>query len=129
MGETAALPVLDVEETSAVSRDGRDEPLFIEILAELIRRRTLNTARTQAACSEQSRCRPVRRTEAATHCMRHASAAFIVIGNVVVSKMRMTRRATCVLNCRRFVCRPRRIACQGAQTTPLNHKPYGGEEE
>ena len=47
MGETAALAVLDVEETSAVSRDGRDEPLFIETLAELIRRRTLNTARTQ----------------------------------------------------------------------------------
>jgi hypothetical protein len=47
MGETAALAVLDVEKTSAVSRDGRDEPLFIETLAELVRRRTLNTGRTQ----------------------------------------------------------------------------------
>jgi hypothetical protein len=47
MGETAALAVLDVEDTSAVSRDGRDELLFIETLAKVIRRRTLNTARTQ----------------------------------------------------------------------------------
>jgi hypothetical protein len=54
MGETAALAVLDVEETSAVSRDGRDEPLFIETLAELSAAHAEYRTNT-AACSEQSR--------------------------------------------------------------------------
>lgn len=113
MGETAALAVLDAEETSAVSRDGRDEPLFIEILAELVRRRTLNTGRTQlhAASRTAVGLRSVEPTPA-THCIRPAHAAFIVIDDVVVSKMTMTRRTTCVLDCLRFVCRRARIACQ-----------------
>jgi hypothetical protein len=58
MGETAVLAVPNVEETSAVSRDGRDEPLFIETLAELSRRRNAEYSTNTAACSGQGRCRP-----------------------------------------------------------------------